>query len=158
MSRRTRRYGPAHAVAGELNIEGILETLVKHEVDFILIGGVAVGHHGFVRATKDVDIVPDPNRAQLRKLWNALVDLAAQPLSLGDFQPEEMPAPFTLEGLLQRGDWDLGTRYEGGSTSSSTSTASSRAGPTTPAYVSERLRSTTPSVASGSSATRTCSI
>ena len=42
----------------ELDIRGILAELNREGVEFLLIGGVAVGFHGYVRATKDVDIVP----------------------------------------------------------------------------------------------------
>jgi hypothetical protein len=42
----------------ELDIQGIFEALDREGVEYLVIGGVAVGFHGFVRATKDVDIVP----------------------------------------------------------------------------------------------------
>jgi len=42
----------------ELDIPGILRELVAEEVEFLLIGGVAVGYHGHVRATKDVESSP----------------------------------------------------------------------------------------------------
>jgi hypothetical protein len=35
------------------------------EVDFVIIGGLAVAAHGYVRATKDLDIVPSPEPANL---------------------------------------------------------------------------------------------
>ena len=98
--------GPA-----ELDIERMLEALVAHEVDFVVIGALAVAYHGFVRATADVDIVPNPSEPELRKLWKALAALEAQPLALRDFRPEERPAPFTLEELLGLGSWDLTTRH-----------------------------------------------
>ncbi len=46
----------------------LLLTLNRAGVDFIVIGGVAVGVHGFIRATKDLDIVPDPDPANLDRL------------------------------------------------------------------------------------------
>lgn len=93
------------------DIPAILTALIAHEVSFIVIGGVAVAHHGFVRATKDVDIVPEPNEQNLRRLWEALVGMEAEPLALGDLRPEELPTPFTLEGLLGLGSWDLATKH-----------------------------------------------
>jgi hypothetical protein len=95
----------------ELDVERMLEALVAHEVDFVLVGAVAVAYHGFVRATQDVDIVPNPREAELRKLWKALTTLDAQPLALHDFRPEELPAPFTLESLLGLASWDLTTKH-----------------------------------------------
>jgi predicted nucleotidyltransferase len=38
----------------ELDIRAILEELIREDVEFVLIGGVAVGYHGHIRATKDV--------------------------------------------------------------------------------------------------------
>ena len=89
----------------------ILRTLITHRVSFVVIGGVAVAHHGYVRATKDVDIVPEPSDANLRRLWAALQELDAAPLALQHFRPEERPQPFALDGLLALGNWDLSTRY-----------------------------------------------
>jgi hypothetical protein len=40
----------------ELDIQAILRELVEGEVEFLLIDGVAVGYHGHIRATKDVDL------------------------------------------------------------------------------------------------------
>jgi hypothetical protein len=48
--------------------EELMEALVADEVRFILIGGLAVGVHGVVRATRDMDIVPDPDPANLERL------------------------------------------------------------------------------------------
>jgi hypothetical protein len=89
----------------------ILKALVKRDADFVVIGGVAVGHHGYVRATNDVDVVPAPEPENIAKLWVGLLELDAQPLALGEFRPEELPAPFSLDGLLQGGNWDLRTKH-----------------------------------------------
>ena len=43
--------------ACQLHADEILRLLLEATVDFVVIGGLAVGAHGFVRATKDVDIV-----------------------------------------------------------------------------------------------------
>jgi hypothetical protein len=99
------------AVTGELDALVILHVLVAHGVDMVVVGGLAVAHHGFVRATKDVDVVPRPEPANMRSLWEALTTIGARPLSLGDFRSEELPAPFSLESLLLGGNWDLATRH-----------------------------------------------
>ena len=67
-----------------LDLRGLLAALHDGEVRFVLIGGVAVGAHGYVRATEDVDIVPDPSPENVRRLGNALVDMdATLPLAGG---------------------------------------------------------------------------
>jgi hypothetical protein len=99
----------AHVPPQELDADRILRTLLANEVDFVLIGGLAVAAHGYPRATKDVDIVPAPDPANRRRLFAALSQLDARPLEIGDFRPEEMPVPFTAEGLDAGGNWALAT-------------------------------------------------
>lgn len=90
----------------------LLGALVAHEVEFVLIGGFALGFHGAERATKDVDIVPGPGEDNLTRLWRALEELEAKPHGLEDFRPEEMPLEWSLEGLiLGGGNWIVHTRF-----------------------------------------------
>lgn len=98
---------------GTLDFYGLLRTLLDHDAEFVLIGGFALGFHGVPRGTKDVDIVPEPTTANVTRLWAALESLEAAPVELADpdFRPEEMPVPFTLEGLLGGGNWALDTRF-----------------------------------------------
>ena len=53
----------------------LLERLNEAEVGYVVVGGLAVGAWGFVRGTDDVDIVPDPNADNLRRLASALEEL-----------------------------------------------------------------------------------
>lgn len=39
-----------------LDAERILQTLDEHDVDYVLIGGLAVQTHGHVRMTNDADL------------------------------------------------------------------------------------------------------
>lgn len=93
----------------QLDADTILRTLLRHEVDFVVIGGLAVGAHGFPRATKDVDLVPAPDAANRRRLFAALAELQAEPLEIGDFRSEELAVPFSPEGLDEGGNWALRT-------------------------------------------------
>jgi len=54
------------------DLRGLFAALVAAEVDFVVIGGIALGLHGFVRATEDLDIVPNPEPANLDRLCTAL--------------------------------------------------------------------------------------
>lgn len=83
--------------------DDLLLALTRARVDFIVIGGVAVGVHGFVRATKDLDIVPDPDPGNLARLARVLVDIEAQHVGVGDFAPEEFPYDPTDPGQLAEG-------------------------------------------------------
>ena len=52
----------------------LLRRLTAGEVRFVLIGGLAVNAWGYVRGTKDVDIVPEPGPLNLRRLAEVAVD------------------------------------------------------------------------------------
>jgi hypothetical protein len=56
----------------EFDLRSLLAVLHEHEVAFVVIGGVAVGAHGFIRATEDLDVVPDPDPDNLSRLVAAL--------------------------------------------------------------------------------------
>lgn len=96
----------------ELDIRGLLQELVRDGVDFLVIGGVAVGYHGHVRATKDVDVVPSPDAANLERLARVLGRLEATATVEGaaEFEPGELPDPLDPAVLSEGGNWVLSTR------------------------------------------------
>jgi hypothetical protein len=94
-----------------LDPEPLLGTLVEHGVDLIVIGGYAVAAHGYVRATKDIDICPDPAEANLQRLADALADLDAEPIGMDELDPGEFDLRPDLAGLRAGGNWTLMTRY-----------------------------------------------
>jgi hypothetical protein len=59
----------------EFDLRALLEVLSERKVSFVVIGGVAVGAHGYVRGTEDLDLVPDPDPENLRRLTEALEEL-----------------------------------------------------------------------------------
>jgi hypothetical protein len=61
----------------ELDLHSLLQTLDEHDVAFVVIGGVAVGAHGYLRATADLDVVPDPDPGNVERLSKALKSLDA---------------------------------------------------------------------------------
>ncbi len=75
----------------------------------MIIGAFALSAHGVVRATKDIDIVPAPDRDNLRRLARALAALAAEPLRADDFDPSELGIKPDEEGLALGGNWVLRT-------------------------------------------------
>lgn len=94
----------------ELDIQAILRQLVEGDVEFLLIGGVAVGYHGHVRATKDVDVVPAPDRGNLERLAGVLRRLEARVEGAEDFAEGELPDPLDPSALELGGNWVLATR------------------------------------------------
>jgi len=94
----------------ELDIQAILRELVESDVDFLVIGGVAVGYHGHIRATKDVDIVPAPDPENLRRLAVVLGSLEARVEGAEGFSEDEIPNPVDPAALELGGNWVLSTR------------------------------------------------
>jgi hypothetical protein len=91
--------------------EPLLTTLIDHGVDLIVVGGYAVAAHGHVRATKDIDICPDPADDNLERLAAALAELEAEPLGLEDFAAGEFDLAPDLDGLRMGGNWTLMTKF-----------------------------------------------
>ena len=60
------------------DLAGLVSALNEGGVQSVVIGGVAVGAHGKIRATEDLDIVPEPNRQNLNALANLLIRLDAR--------------------------------------------------------------------------------
>lgn len=63
-----------------IEVEGLdpsrlLGVLVEHEVDFVVIGGLAALVHGARRMTLDVDLVPRPTTENFERLARALEHL-----------------------------------------------------------------------------------
>jgi hypothetical protein len=62
----------------------LLDVLVRHEVRFVLVGGVALQLRGFSGATRDVDVTIAADEANGRRLDAALAALHAQPFLPGE--------------------------------------------------------------------------
>jgi hypothetical protein len=87
----------------ELDLNAILEELVRGDVEFLVIGGVAVGYHGHIRATKDLDIVPAPDAANLARLARTLEGLDTEIEGAEESENEELPDPLDPEALALGG-------------------------------------------------------
>ena len=57
--------------------EIVVEALNAAGVRYVVVGGLAVGAHGVVRATRDLDLVPDPTPANMESLAATLRRLGA---------------------------------------------------------------------------------
>ncbi|HET8566899.1 MAG TPA: nucleotidyltransferase [Solirubrobacterales bacterium] len=61
-----------------LRLRELLERLIEADVHFVLVGGLAVNAWGYLRGTRDVDVVPDPDRGNLERLEELLRDLGGK--------------------------------------------------------------------------------
>jgi hypothetical protein len=86
-----------------LDLVRLLATLADHDVDYVVIGGVATQVHGHRRTTMDLDLTPDPAPENLRRLRAALEELEAQPsgpeLAHGELSPPD-PERLAVAAIL----------------------------------------------------------
>ena len=92
----------------------IFAELAAHDVDYVLIGGLAAVLHGSTAMTNDADIVPSPESANVERVSAALVSLKARLRSESDpdgiaFDPHpELIASMSMLNMTTRcGDLDL---------------------------------------------------
>lgn len=97
------------ADAASLDPEALLETLVRHEVRFVLIGGLAATLHGSPLRTGDADITPASDHGNLERLAGALEELEARVFALD--VPDGLDFDRGAEALARAETWDLVTRY-----------------------------------------------
>jgi hypothetical protein len=90
-------------VSEALDPEPLLRALDGAGVRYIIIGGFAVNAHGVIRPSKDLDIVPDPDRRNIERLARLLTELEAEQVGVGDLRPEEFPADPTKADDLATG-------------------------------------------------------
>lgn len=67
---------------GDMDYEKLLElfrALVRHEVEYVVVGAVALALHGIVRGTQDVDLFVRPTEENVARLREALFDVWKDP-------------------------------------------------------------------------------
>lgn len=93
-----------------LDADALLRRLTAAGVRYVVVGGFAVIAHGVIRATKDLDICPEPASENLGRLARLLRDLHASQAETGDFLPEELPYdPTRGNDLAEGGNFRLVT-------------------------------------------------
>lgn len=77
-SAAARRYMANTDLGEGLKLHPLLGSLVRHSVDFVVVGGVAGWIHGSAYPTYDLDVAYARDRGNLERLAAALVDLRAR--------------------------------------------------------------------------------
>lgn len=94
------------SVGGALPQRALLQQLAGAGVDFVLVGGLAVAAHGYVRATEDVDVVFSVAPPSCRRFAGLLAELRAE------VQLADQPVPdagITAEWLSGGGHFRFAT-------------------------------------------------
>lgn len=77
-SAATRRYMAKTDLGEGLELHPLLGSLVRHGVDFVVVGGVAGWIHGSAYPTYDLDVAYARDRGNLERLAAALIDVRAR--------------------------------------------------------------------------------
>lgn len=77
----------------ELDAAEIFRVLGRHDVDYVLIGGLALALYGSNQLTFDVDLVPAADGPNLDRLANAMVDLGAKVIVYADHSEVHLSEP-----------------------------------------------------------------
>src|SRR5437868_1222910 len=85
----------------------LIERLADAGVEFVIVGGFAVIAHGYVRATRDLDIVPAPTPENYERLAGLLRELNAE--QIGVDAPLLPNQPTDPGGLGEGGSFQLTT-------------------------------------------------
>lgn len=92
-----------------LQARPILESLDRHQVRFVLIGGLATIHWGSPFPTEDIDVTPERSRENLDRLSASLTELNAKIRTAAE--PDGLPFSHTGVSLADAGVWNLVTDY-----------------------------------------------
>lgn len=93
----------------EFDPVAMLRALVEHQVDFVLVGGIAARLRGAPLLTQDVDVTPATDRPNLERLAGALAALEGRLRTATE--PEGLPFPFD-PALLESGSvWNMTTKH-----------------------------------------------
>jgi hypothetical protein len=94
----------------EFRVDEIFKALTAHRVNFVVIGGLAVQGHGYIRATYDLDIIVEPTTLNLTRLSEALAELEAELRTPGRLRltdPNQLRRAPLIQTLTKFGPLDV---------------------------------------------------
>jgi hypothetical protein len=91
----------------DLDLARLFEVLHRHQVVYVLIGGLAAVFHGSPFPTEDADITPEADQPNLSRLAAALREINARVRT--ESLPEGLPFGCDAEGLAAARTWNLTT-------------------------------------------------
>lgn len=93
--------------------ERVVAALNAAEVEYVIVGGLAVGAHGVVRATRDVDIVAAPDTRNMDRLAECLQSLGGEHPIDGALTGAALAQPASFKVQTRHGDVQLLNRMDG---------------------------------------------
>ncbi len=82
-------------------------------IDYVVVGGLAAGAHGVVRATRDLDLVADPSPENLRRLADTLAALGARHPVEGALTGPSLGKPVSMKLQTRHGEVHVLNRMAG---------------------------------------------
>lgn len=93
--------------------ERVVRALNEAGIRYVVAGGLAVAAHGVVRATRDLDLVPDPEPENLEALARALSALGARHPVLDQLSGAVLARPVSFKLQTQAGEVHVLNRMPG---------------------------------------------
>ena len=88
-----------------IQVEPTLRLLTQHQVEFVIVGGVAISAHGSSYLTYDLDVCYARERENLKRIAAALTPYHPRPRDL----PADLPFVWDEQTLLQGTNFTLST-------------------------------------------------
>ena len=93
--------------------ERLVGALNAAGVRYVIVGGLAVGTHGVIRATRDLDLVPAPDRENAERLAVVLRSLGAKHPIVGRITADLLSHPVSLKLTTVAGEVHILNRMPG---------------------------------------------
>jgi hypothetical protein len=93
------------------DIKKLCLLLKKHAVNYIIIGGVALGFHGIIRATIDIDMIVQNTEENIKRLYSALSELkenVISEMSIDDFMKNNYGVTRVIDEIVVDVIFNLG--------------------------------------------------
>jgi hypothetical protein len=91
----------------------VVAALNGAEVKYVIVGGLAVGAHGVVRATRDLDLVPAPDQRNMDRLAECLQTIGAEHPIEGPLTGAALARPASFKVLTKHGEVQVLNRMGG---------------------------------------------
>ena len=93
--------------------ELVVAALNEAGVRYVIVGGLAVGTHGVIRATRDIDIVPDHESENIAGVARVLTDLGGENPIQGDLTGDALARPVSMKLHTRAGEVHVLNRMPG---------------------------------------------
>ena len=103
MSQRAAHLSTSSADGEAPDVDRLIDTLIRHDVEFLLVGGVATQAYGATRPTKDFDCLIRRAGENLEHLAAAMRELGARlrVAGLSDEEAALLPVQITAETMVR---------------------------------------------------------